>query len=247
MDSNASSDDFEEVSPQNKRKLSEAHSDTTTEDEIYTMYDNKKPKLDFGEMSNYSDVSKRMMQKMGFSGNKGLGRTSQGRLEPVEASIQKGRRGLGMRLDDLEAAAVNWNPEMEKIDIPEPIDWLYNLDEDLPDRDTLCHWTVCGEEKLTIDDENLFCDSNILLKVLESKSIFDNLGSDDMRRARTKSNPFEKIRNNIFLNRAAVKMANMDSMFDFMFTEPRDENDLPLVREEQLLYFADVCAGPGGT
>ncbi|CRK87694.1 CLUMA_CG001485, isoform A [Clunio marinus] len=67
-----------------------------------------------------------------------------------------------------------------------------------------------------------------------------------MRRARTKSNPFETIRGNIFLNRAAVKMANMDCMFDFMFTNPVDERGTSLVSSNDLLYFADVCAGPGG-
>lgn len=42
-----------------------------------------------------------------------------------------------------------------------------------------------------------------------------------MRKARTRSNPFELIKGVFFLNRAAVKMANMDRVFDFMFTSPR--------------------------
>ncbi|XP_031622704.1 cap-specific mRNA (nucleoside-2'-O-)-methyltransferase 1-like, partial [Contarinia nasturtii] len=49
-----------------------------------------------------------------------------------------------------------------------------------------------------------------------------------------------------FMNRAAVKMANMDALCDFMFTNPVDEKGIPLVKEDELLYFADVCAGPGG-
>jgi cap1 methyltransferase len=254
-----SSDELEEINSQNnslKRKLSE-NTDTTTEDELpsnqvdYPMHSNnihnnvmlpnRKPKFE-----HYSSIAKRMMKNMGYKDDKGLGLVLQGRLEPVEASMQKGRRGLGMRLDDLDAAAVNWDADMEKVKLPEDVEWLVNTDETLPDRDTLTQWTLCGPQKLQIDDEALFCDPNILAKVLESKSIFDNLGANDMRRARTKSNPFEKIRSNIFQNRAAVKMANMDSLFDFMFTSPCDENNLPLVREDNLLYFADVCAGPGG-
>jgi cap1 methyltransferase len=35
----------------------------------------------------------------------------------------------------------------------------------------------------------------------------------------------------------------MDSMFDFMFTNPVDEMGNSLVGENDLLYFADVCAG----
>ena len=45
----------------------------------------------------------------------------------------------------------------------------------------------------------------------------------------------------IFQNRAAIKMANMDAVFDFMF-QRQERNS----RSIELLYFADICAGPGG-
>ncbi|RWS19503.1 hypothetical protein B4U80_02025 [Leptotrombidium deliense] len=60
------------------------------------------------------------------------------------------------------------------------------------------------------------------------------------------SNPFESIAKGIFQNRAALKMANIDSVFDFMFTNPKDENNKSLVRKSEPLYFADVFGGPGG-
>lgn len=44
-----------------------------------------------------------------------------------------------------------------------------------------------------------------------------------MRRARSRSNPYELIKKGPFLNRAAMKMANMDNVFDYMFTNPVDE------------------------
>lgn len=53
------------------------------------------------------------------------------------------------------------------------------------------------------------------------KTIFDNIKPEDLRRARMRSNPFENIRGAYFLNRAAVKMANMDARTGFMFTNPR--------------------------
>jgi cap1 methyltransferase len=56
--------------------------------------------------------------------------------------------------------------------------------------------------------------------------VFDNLQEDEMRRARTRSNPFETIRGAFFLNRAAMKMANMDRVFDFMFTKPKGEHNV---------------------
>ena len=67
-----------------------------------------------------------------------------------------------------------------------------------------------------------------------------------MRNARTRSNPYETIGSVFFLNRAAVKMANMDAVFDFMFTNPKNQNGQPVLDKTDLLYFADVCAGPGG-
>ena len=55
---------------------------------------------------------------------------------------------------------------------------------------------------------------------MKSKAIFDELEGHEMRKARTRSNAFEIIHGVFFLNRAAMKMANMDAVFEFMFTEP---------------------------
>ena len=72
------------------------------------------------------------------------------------------------------------------------------------------------------------------------------LGPDEFLRARTRSNPHETIRGGIFQNRAAMKMAELDGTFDFMFTEPKDETGSSIVSPNDLLFFADICAGPGG-
>ena len=40
---------------------------------------------------------------MGYSEGKGLGRNEQGRVDIVESSKQRGRRGLGLQLEGLEA------------------------------------------------------------------------------------------------------------------------------------------------
>lgn len=52
---------------------------------------------------------------MGFSDNTGLGKSGQGRMEPVEASTQLGRRGLSMKLDGVDLAATKWTAAMENI------------------------------------------------------------------------------------------------------------------------------------
>jgi cap1 methyltransferase len=81
-------------------------------------------------------------------------------------------------------------------------------------------WMKEGPRKETIADEDTFCNIEILRSILKSKEIFDQLEGYEMRKARTKSNPFEIIHGVFFLNRAAMKMANMDACFDFMFTNP---------------------------
>lgn len=264
-DNSSSEDDDDENSPK-KLKIQEEESSSSSDDENFKpsysaqsmkMMQNMGYQAGGGDLTeedddpatgNYSSKSMKMMKNMGYKSNQGLGKSGQGRLQPVEASQHKGRRGLGLKLDGLELAAIKWDPETEEIVLKETVKWLINDSDDLAEltRDDLDSWIKIGDKKLTIDDEDKFCNPEMLAEVLRSKSIFDNLGAEDMRRARTKCNPFETIRGNIFLNRAAVKMANMDAMFDGMFTNPIDENGDPIVKEDNLLYFADVCAGPGG-
>lgn len=200
------------------------------------------------EEQNYSAVSLRMMKMMGHKDGTGLGKNEQGIAAPIEASKQKGRRGFGLKLDDLDSAAEKWTSEMEQVNVPEVYQFIADYSDDLDTKsvEELKEWMLEGPKKLSIDDETNFCDPDVLSDVLAQKTVFDNLGADDMRNARTRSNPFETINNAIFLNRAAVKMANMDALFDFMFTNPKDMNGTNLVKENELLYFADVCAGPGG-
>ncbi len=68
----------------------------------------------------------------------------------------------------------------------------------------------------------------IILLYVIIKSIFDVLEEEELRKARTRSNPFETIRGAFFLNRAAMKMANLDAVFDFMFTDPRNEDGVSI-------------------
>lgn len=205
----------------------------------------KKAKRDKG--SSYTEKAKRMMALMGYQAGKGLGKNQQGRTEIVEASKQKGRRGLGLHLAALEPDEdADWDFEAESITIDETVDWLPHCDEAVPDMETLRDWKVIGPKKRTIDDETRFCDEDVVKGILNSKSVFDQLESEEMRRARTKSNPYETIRGVFFQNRAAMKMANMDAVLDFMFTKPETVDGKSLINPGELLYFADVCAGPGG-
>ena len=75
---------------------------------------------------------------------------------------------------------------------------------------------ICGEVQYVI--------FSVLLQ-----SVFDELDPEELRKARARSNPFETIRGGFFLNRAAMKMANMDKVFDFIFTKPKDEHDVSIL------------------
>uniref|UniRef100_A0A7N4NR56 Cap-specific mRNA (nucleoside-2'-O-)-methyltransferase 1 n=1 Tax=Sarcophilus harrisii TaxID=9305 RepID=A0A7N4NR56_SARHA len=198
--------------------------------------------------SMYNSVSQKMMAKMGFREGEGLGKHSQGRKDIVEASNQKGRRGLGLTLKGFDQELnVDWRDEPEP-SICEQVSWFPECTTEIPDTQEMCEWMTVGKRKMIIEDETEFCGEELLHNVLKCKTVFDDLDGEEMRRARTRSNPYEMIRGVFFLNRAAMKMANIDFVFDRMFTNPKDSsgNSLLKDRSPELLYFADVCAGPGG-
>ncbi|XP_043285627.1 cap-specific mRNA (nucleoside-2'-O-)-methyltransferase 1-like [Venturia canescens] len=161
----------------------------------------------------------------------------QGRSKPVEASQQKERRGLDHYDEKLKKANLRWDPSKEEIFIEEKIDWFMNTKEPPCIKD-LNSWIKVGPTYCTT--MTLYCDAAVLSGVLSSKLVLENLDKNEIERARTRSNPFETIYGSIFLNRAAVKMANLDKACNYVLTTPN------ILGSDELLYFADVCAGPGG-
>ncbi|XP_038617216.1 cap-specific mRNA (nucleoside-2'-O-)-methyltransferase 1 [Tachyglossus aculeatus] len=198
--------------------------------------------------SMYNSVSQKLMAKMGFREGQGLGKYSQGRKDIVETSNQKGRRGLGLTLKGFDQELnVDWRDEPEP-SACEQVSWFPECTTEIPDTQEMTEWMTVGKRKMIIEDETEFCGEDLLHSMLQCKSVFDVLDKEEMRRARTRANPYEMIHGVFFLNRAAMKMANIDFVFDRMFTNPKDSHGKPLIkdRDAELLYFADVCAGPGG-
>ncbi|CAG5045967.1 unnamed protein product [Parnassius apollo] len=221
---------------------------TMNDNNFYSKNTDQSSKIDETVSGQYSEKSKRMMSNMGFKPGKGLGKFEHGRVEPVEASTQKGKRGLGFQASTVGEAPKDfkWTPDSSPPEASEEVLWMPTPPSETLSGDVLDEWLQRGSKKLTIDDETNFVDQHILQGVLKSKSIFDTLDDEDMRNARFRSNPYETIGAVIFLNRAAVKMANIDAVFDFMFTKPMKPSGEPAVDTKDMLYFADVCAGPGG-
>nr|XP_054757954.1 cap-specific mRNA (nucleoside-2'-O-)-methyltransferase 1-like [Lytechinus pictus] len=168
---------------------------------------------------------------MGYKKGTGLGKLGKGRVEIVEASKQRGRRGLGLKTKGFEPSSeVVWTGD-EEISSKETVEWMEPSQGILTSAE-IEEWKVLWDAqkpKLTIDDETEFCDETLLKTLLDQKTTFDLLDGEEMRQARTRSNPHETIRGGIFLNRAAMKMANMDFVCDYMFTSPKHPDGTPVV------------------
>lgn len=206
----------------------------------------KYPKQDFDI---YSSTSQRIMTKMGFKPDSGLGKEQQGRRDLIDLPTQRNRSGLGLNSNE---KPVNWNETMKTvIDLEQHPEWFYGRDVALTRPSPLkgvqlIDWMRTGKQKSSIADETHFCDATVLKQVLASKSKLDRLRPAELNDGRVRSNPAESIGKSIFMNRAAVKLAHIESMTNAIFTKPESIGGSSLLAENELLYFADICAGPGG-
>lgn len=222
-------------------------SELTSEITSSTLNDNtlsKKLKSD-NDLGSTSSMGYKLMKRMGYKDGEGIG-FKPGRVNPINESNQVGKQGLGFKVKHFEQKVDNWDYEIDRVTSFEEAEWLNNVDADVPSLDVLLKWKLIGKKKRILDDEFEFCTADTLQQVLECKSIFDNLDNKDMINARYRSNPFEAIGSRFFQNRAALKMANLDAVFGFMFTDPRNSDGTSKIEENEPLYFCDVCAGPGG-
>jgi cap1 methyltransferase len=191
----------------------------------------------------------RLLQKQGYVKGTGLGKKADGMLEPLQAAAQLGRRGLGFSLPNFEARKVEYREET--IVLEEEIHWCPSISNEVksmcPSSEELKSWIGTGSRlnhetgsDATLVEVAVCCHKSTVEQVVTTKSSFDGLDQKEFYIARNKANPFEAIKKAIFQNRAALKTANVDKVSKWALSRPEclDESDV--------LFFGDVCAGPGG-
>ncbi|KAF9125267.1 FtsJ methyltransferase domain-containing protein 2 [Mortierella sp. 14UC] len=97
-------------------------------------------------------------------------------------------------------------------------------------------------------DLDLFCIKGIVNNLVESKRKLRAVPQDAFGRARQRCNPYELVGSSIFMNRAAVKLASIDSQLALTATkeDPLAGSESQRSEDFKTFRFADLCSGPGG-
>ncbi|KAF9428806.1 FtsJ methyltransferase domain-containing protein 2 [Podila epigama] len=94
-------------------------------------------------------------------------------------------------------------------------------------------------------DLDMFCVKDIVETLLESKKKLRQVPQEKFSRARQRCNPYELVGSSIFMNRASVKLASIDSQL--ALTAPKEDPSSGDDEEASKTFrFADLCSGPGG-
>lgn len=136
--------------------------------------------------------------------------------------------------------------DMAELQLTESCPWLSDgnpTSAALP-LDDLISWIVVGERTISIEGSISFCKPEILTDLLDATKCLEPFCETRKVKARARSNPFEKIGRAFFINRSALKFANLDAII--RFTNPLDAKGTSLVGTDELLYYADLCGVPGG-
>ncbi|KAI8359178.1 FtsJ-like methyltransferase-domain-containing protein [Blakeslea trispora] len=97
--------------------------------------------------------------------------------------------------------------------------------------------SLIQQEKHVADIDYEFLSSKGLVeKVNQLREKIRHVSAEQRSKARSKSNPFERVGSAIFMNRAATKLAALDATFGLTVTKNHHDE----------FTFADICGGPGG-
>ncbi|KAK0404615.1 hypothetical protein QR680_017541 [Steinernema hermaphroditum] len=260
------SEQMDDVRSSKLNRRTRTLSDSDDEDAVPAKMQRREDLSSETKQSKVGGIGAKLLQKMGYKEGEALGKNKQGRLEPVALTSARGRHGIGHSAAEALSRDANvvWDDSAEQKTIEESPVWMAPASDDM--RSEICDrihssmtdWMVLGKEKLNLDGEDKYCESHLLNELLKAKSVFDDLSTKDLNEARQRANPYETIGSAFFQNRAAMKTANLDRIFDWILSsETSDHRELknpvdPKAKQQNvdrnapLFYFADVCAGPGG-
>ncbi|KAM9951425.1 hypothetical protein ACTFIT_002103 [Dictyostelium discoideum] len=187
------------------------------------------PKLSFG--ANF-------LAKHGHIEGQGLGKEQDGRNDLIKVDRFQSTKGLAFAEKDLPEFYRQTEHILEDEDLGFPSKQIFE-------------WINCNSEcynpweGFSVDHTLVkfvgHCSEELLGELDQHKNALDTLDSKRFYVARNKSNPYESIKGSIFINRSAVKMANIDKLADLLtpiipvLGKPRD-----------FIYFGNVFAGPVG-
>jgi len=100
--------------------------------------------------------------------------------------------------------------------------------------------TVTQTPKLSLPP--IYIDPVAYAKLQQDKHRFDGIPETRFIPARDAANPFEGIKNSIFMNRAAVKLANLDAIYNLTY----HTNGSLFYQTVNDLTFCDLASAPGG-
>lgn len=126
----------------------------------------------------------------------------------------------------------------------ESYECLQNKRQNRLDLETLNTWTTFGERIVSFNENTIFADEKIVKRLYEAYLQYDELSGRQLKKQIV--NPLEAVKKGFFINRSAIKFASIDSLLDYMFSDPRDKQNQSLIQPNELMYFLDVGGVPGG-
>ncbi|KAI3384060.1 hypothetical protein SNEBB_000274 [Seison nebaliae] len=199
-------------------------------------------------------------QKKLFEGlDEGIGKKKKNYGNDLGFIHSENRTGLGTTTtkDHLEKQPLTeWKEEDEPLQFDKQIQWYRS--EDIEEEKFLDFKKELENANGKLMEENLFregkpitrleeepinCDKNLLIDLLKYKTMLDPIDKKKCFEARRRTNVYEDLGKSIFMNRAALKMFELDLKCSHNLTHSNlEENENKL----KPFYFADFCAGPGG-
>lgn len=138
--------------------------------------------------------------------------------KPIEVEEKPDRAGLGYDKPKLKGFEIGKKHEIDRTTViphHQDFEWLINSEPYSTMKWSL-DWMKEGERSFEQYDWGLYCDRELVLKLFGTKSKLDELPEKNFFDARESANPYEKIGKHFFMNRAALKMANLDALFHLL-------------------------------